>query len=151
MFKDDDLSGVQGGIPTYTKKKIRVSQPTDVLVRLTGPTRCSGRAEVYYNNVWGTVCDDGWDMKEAAVVCRQLGCGSALSAPIGAHFGQGTGQIWLDDMGCSGSEVSLSECSNPGFGTHSCGHGEDASVTCGKKTYVKKQYLKHTYIRPKHM
>ncbi|KAM4736755.1 scavenger receptor cysteine-rich domain-containing protein DMBT1-like [Anableps anableps] len=102
----------------------------DAQFRLTGPTRCSGRVEVYNDEVWGTVCDDGWDMNEAAVLCRQLGCGLALRAPILAHFGQGTGEIWLDNMACSGSENSLSECSNPGFGIHNCGHGEDASVIC---------------------
>ncbi|XP_047229732.1 deleted in malignant brain tumors 1 protein-like [Girardinichthys multiradiatus] len=102
----------------------------DAHFRLSGPTRCSGRVEAYYNDVWGTVCDDSWDMNDATVVCRQLGCGPALSAPGMAHFGQGTGQIWLDDMGCSGSERSLSECSNPGFGIHNCGHSEDASAIC---------------------
>uniref|UniRef100_A0A669CEF9 SRCR domain-containing protein n=1 Tax=Oreochromis niloticus TaxID=8128 RepID=A0A669CEF9_ORENI len=100
------------------------------LIRLAGSTRCSGRVEVYHNNSWGTVCDDGWDLNDAEVVCRQLNCGSALEVPTSAHFGAGTGQIWLDHVTCSGNESSLTECQHSGFGSNTCGRGQDAAVIC---------------------
>uniref|UniRef100_A0A8C6TW21 SRCR domain-containing protein n=1 Tax=Neogobius melanostomus TaxID=47308 RepID=A0A8C6TW21_9GOBI len=100
-------------------------------VRLSGSnSRCSGRVEVFHSGQWGTVCDDSWDTKDAEVVCRQVGCGRAVSAPQSAHFGQGSGQIWLDNVNCSGSETYLIGCAHNGLGTHNCGHAEDAGVVC---------------------
>ncbi|XP_027870552.1 deleted in malignant brain tumors 1 protein-like [Xiphophorus couchianus] len=102
-------------------------------IRLTGrgSTQCSGRVEVFYIYSWGTVCDDEWDITDANVVCRQLGCGPAISAVVGsALFGQGVGKIWLDDVRCSGNENSLTSCAHKGYGRHDCGHGEDAGVIC---------------------
>ncbi|KAM4598238.1 scavenger receptor cysteine-rich domain-containing protein DMBT1-like, partial [Polymixia lowei] len=100
-------------------------------VRLVdGPDRCSGRVEVNHDGQWGTVCDDEWDLNDAEVVCREMGCGSALSAKRRAYFGPGIREIWMNKLRCSGEEESFKRCPHSGFGRHDCGHHQDAGVVC---------------------
>ncbi|XP_051529293.1 uromodulin-like [Myxocyprinus asiaticus] len=100
-------------------------------VRLSaGPHVCAGRVELNHSGRWGTVCDDDWNMNAAAVVCRQLGCGRPLSAPVNGQFGPGSGPIWMDNTNCLGSERHLSQCKHNGYEKHNCGHYEDAGVVC---------------------
>ena len=106
----------------------------DYSVRLVGGSNsCSGRVEIYHGGRWGTVCDDSWDMNDAQVVCRQVGCSGRAQSSSGANFGQGVGSILLDEVRCSGSESSLSQCSHHEIGSHDCTHSEDAGVKCGGK------------------
>ena len=107
-------------------------------LRLVGGNRTGeGRVEIFHNGKWGTVCDDKWGIKDAQVVCRELGYRVALSAPPSAYFGYGTGQIWLDDVQCQGNEGSIVNCQHAGWGVENCGHSEDASVICSSKYYHK--------------
>ncbi|XP_047923883.2 scavenger receptor cysteine-rich domain-containing group B protein, partial [Anser cygnoides] len=97
-----------------------------------GPGRCQGRLEILHNGSWGTVCDDDWDIVDANVVCRQLGCGHAIALPAPMTFGQGSGPIFLDNVDCKGREAALSECWSHGWGIHNCYHYEDVGVVCNE-------------------
>lgn len=98
---------------------------------VAGPSRCSGRLEVWHAGRWGTVCDDGWDLRDTAVVCRELGCGGPRqSDPTAGRFGWGAGPIWLDDVRCTGTEAALADCPAAPWGKHNCAHNEDVGVTC---------------------
>ena len=49
-----------------------VCPPGDVRL-VGGSVADEGRVELCSNNVWGTICDDGFDERDANVICRQLG------------------------------------------------------------------------------
>lgn len=86
-----------------------------------------GRVEVYHLGLWGTVCDDAWDILDATVVCHELGYTRAVAAN---RVGGGTGQIWYDQVSCRGYESRLADCQNDGLAAHDCIHFEDAGVVC---------------------
>ena len=101
------------------------------IVRLVnGPTEYEGRVEVYHNGEWGTVCDDGWDLNDAQVVCNQLGLNSAIAVRHGAFYGQGSGRIWLNNLNCTGTELTIANCLHRGSGIGNCSHSKDAGAKC---------------------
>uniref|UniRef100_A0A3P8VUQ4 SRCR domain-containing protein n=1 Tax=Cynoglossus semilaevis TaxID=244447 RepID=A0A3P8VUQ4_CYNSE len=107
------------------------TNPPEGSLRLAGGRYpCEGRVEIYLHSSWGTVCDDAWDLPDAQVVCRQLGCGEASAAQVEAFFGAGRGIIQLDNLKCDGTEAFLLDCSHISWNVHNCNHAEDAGVTC---------------------
>lgn len=124
----------KGGGRRRGRPSTAVPEPENGSVRLVRPAGLSpgrGRVEVFIGGRWGTVCDDAWDTKAAAVVCRQLGFAHAVRAAKRAEFGEGRAlRILLDDVRCAGSERNLLECAHAGVGTHNCKHDEDAGVEC---------------------
>ncbi|KAM7054294.1 Fc receptor-like protein 2 [Molossus nigricans] len=101
-------------------------------VRLVnGRHRCEGRVEVEQDGHWGTVCDDGWDMKDVAVLCRELGCGAAKHTPAGMLYppvAEENQPVFIQVALCNGTEEALAECEQ--VEAFDCGHDEDAGAVC---------------------
>ncbi|XP_055452553.1 CD5 antigen-like [Psammomys obesus] len=102
-------------------------------VRLVGGAhRCEGRVEVERRGLWGTVCDDGWDLKDVAVVCRELNCGAAKRTPSGVSFqppAPKEQKVLIQGVDCSGTEDMLAQC-NQDDDVFDCPHAEDAGAGC---------------------
>ncbi|KAM9710489.1 uncharacterized protein marco isoform 1-T1 [Menidia menidia] len=128
---DRGLRGFNGtagppGPPGAKGEKGELVKECESTVRLV-PGKYKGRIEVKYNNVWGTVCDDSFDRLDGKVICKMLGFQSVVSTFTASP---GTGQIWLDELKCTGAESDVFDCPNSGAGTHNCNHDEDAGVHC---------------------
>ncbi|XP_027714632.1 T-cell differentiation antigen CD6 isoform X5 [Vombatus ursinus] len=126
--------------------KVNCSEVHTAVRLVDGGDPCAGRVELKDEGSWGTVCDDAWDLNDANVVCRQLGCGQAVEALEGSYFQKGEGPIHLDEVNCSGSELSLWEC--PAQRNHDCGHKEDASVICSGSWTFNTSLIPKTSSRP---
>ncbi|XP_051998408.1 macrophage receptor MARCO-like [Xyrauchen texanus] len=96
------------------------------IVRLVG-TASRGRLEVFYQDTWGTVCDDSFDTVDATVVCKMLGYQRSNQVFTATS---GNGRIWLDEVRCTGKEKSIFDCPHSGMGVNNCNHTEDVGVSC---------------------
>ncbi|KAG7264714.1 hypothetical protein CRUP_015191 [Coryphaenoides rupestris] len=97
---ESSIAACQLQLNSGTCEEVAVSCTGQQLKLINGTDRCSGRVEVLHEGEWGTACDRSWGLQEAQVVCREMKCGSALAAKNHAYFGQGSGLIVLDDVGC---------------------------------------------------
>lgn len=95
---------------------------------VNGFDACSGRVEIRYNGTFGIVCGDSWDIDDAAVVCRQLGCGRAVIADGQTLFGVGGHRVSLSEVNCNGEESSITQCSQSN--ENNCSPRNDAGVIC---------------------
>ncbi|KAL4640368.1 neurotrypsin-like [Arapaima gigas] len=143
VWKGGECSHRQAAAVVCTLQEAAVFVP----VRLSGGrSGHEGRVEVYHAGQWGTVCDDQWDDADAEVVCRQLGLGQCTSGWMTgasflcysgtarawgqAYFGEGSSRVLLDEVQCTGNELSIEQCPKGPWGEHNCEHREDAGVSC---------------------
>lgn len=109
-------------------------QLQDGSIRLRGQSGShQGWLEVYLLGHWGTVCNDGWDLLDATVVCRKLGFSKALTARDYPTYQNASGVVWFDKISCNGSEADLTQCSSSGLGLHDCSHMYAAGVACSSE------------------
>ncbi|XP_038072908.1 LOW QUALITY PROTEIN: uncharacterized protein LOC119741237 [Patiria miniata] len=102
----------------------------DYPIRLVdGATDNEGRVEILFNGQWGTVNSEGWDSRDASVVCRQLGFYGHNSSVGSAYFGEGTGTILITYVGCLGNEHRLTDCAFEGWGVLAS-HALDVGILC---------------------
>lgn len=127
---DIAIDDVSFSTECYPSEVVHIYKNYDVRLSDGKDGSFEGRVEIYRVGTWGTICGDGWDVKDAEVVCKQLGYGGAKSIKTTSYYGEGKGQIWLDDLACAGNESNLGQCLHNGWGSHDCTHQQDAGVVC---------------------
>ena len=86
-----------------------------------------------YKEEWGTVCDDyggGYNLI-AKVACKSLGLNYQNAELIFEFSPAGKGNIWLDELNCTGDEQHIEQCpAGKHVGDNECTHVEDAGIIC---------------------
>ncbi|KAL8565021.1 hypothetical protein ACOMHN_003397 [Nucella lapillus] len=119
--------------PVPTTPTPTMPPPESVRVYLVnGSTPNQGRVELEVGEQRGTICDDSFDSRAAAVICRMVGYNDGGEAIPSAHYGMAPSDwpILLDEVKCRGTESSVFECDHLKLGTHNCAHSEDVGVNC---------------------
>jgi len=103
---------------------------TEFDVRLNGGRDPrEGRLELFYNGVWGSVCEDGFNDEAARVVCNTLGFRHNGRMTGNSYGSEAHGQTWVTSYQCNGREGSINECVNGGLNNTLCSSGAQ-SVSC---------------------
>ena len=110
-----------------------------------GNVTFQGRVQMFHNGSWDEVCGNSWDLKDASVVCQQLGFPGALVAVRSSDFQRTDGKrgnLWIHNVHCIGNETALQECDHRRLRRSCYGTGNVASLVC--ITGTKKGYCYFT-------
>lgn len=101
-----------------------------------------GRVQASVHGIWGSLCDNYWDNKDADVFCRQMGYNTG-EAYYGKYKTDNYGTIWEVNLRCLGDEDSLNMCVHEGWknvtSMQCMNHKDSAGVFCysnGKFIYM---------------
>ena len=133
----------------FVYSTISVLAERAIAVRLVGTgLKHVGKVEIQYQRQWGTVCgyDSAWGISDAHVICRMLGYKAADAAIIYIE-GETSRRMLMRNVGCSGNEKSIAECSHNGWWNvySSCSNKANAGVVCQTGGGKKDKYLLHYY------
>ena len=78
------------------------------------------------NNIWGTVCDDGFKEVDAQAACHTLGFNGLSQMQVAYNAGL-SGPIVMSGLGCTSKTDNFLECPHS---SANCNHGEDILLTC---------------------
>ncbi|XP_028407122.1 antigen WC1.1-like [Dendronephthya gigantea] len=120
----------------------RVGSPSVRLVRYSSMTRSPANAslgvvEMFVDGNWFPVCGINWDIRAAAVACRELGYGDPIKIISGPSSLNGYTRKLIKKLNCTGRENTLSKCGRIG----SCEYFRLAGVQCSRAT-PKKECVK---------
>ncbi|XP_037652415.1 antigen WC1.1-like [Sebastes umbrosus] len=86
---------------------------TESVKLVGGDSRCAGAMELKRQGDWRPVRNYYWTLKEAAVACRQLDCGSAVS--VEEREESSSRYVWRISSDCAQSGSALWECAIPDY------------------------------------
>ena len=124
---------------------------TDIRL-VDGQTPADGRVEICLYGLWRSVCDDGWGINDARVVCQQLGYDgreffllhfytvsyyhSTLATFLLRNFYSVSSVFYLGDADCRGNESMLSDCNHGEIGVQNCYRNYAAGVICNSEFFA---------------
>ena len=145
----------------------------DGSLRLVGGANDTlGLVEVCINNGWGGVCVDHFGTNDAEVVCSQLGFSHdgiviylvvdlctdcilvinvgisiAISFDTSLIFGLSSGPMYLDQLSCTGKELSLLDCRARPVGLAECDNAKAAGIHCTGISFNLKGLARKIYYK----
>ncbi|XP_060709432.1 scavenger receptor cysteine-rich type 1 protein M130-like isoform X2 [Hemiscyllium ocellatum] len=116
---------------TYTTPTVtppRIATEIQQVRLMEGPNRCSGNLVLTLTTIQTVrVCPQGFSVSEAAVVCRELNCGSLHSIRNGNFFSNLTHKVWEHTVKCHNNETQLKDCHRV---TETCNSAGSVGIVC---------------------